>query len=211
MFSDRSDAGRKLAAELAVMGPWPDAIVVGIPRGGVVVAAQVAQALGLPLDVMAAAKVSAPGNPEFAIGAVAPDGEVYANRSSGFSAGEVRAQAGPALAKVHHALTVFRAGRDPLRITGREVLLVDDGLATGLTALAAVEYLNRCDASRIVLAVPVASQGAIDELEENVDSLVTLEVPSEFTAVAQAYSRFEQVEDDEVIALLAEVREQGQE
>ena len=206
MFADRSDAGLKLAAELAVMGPWPDAIVLGIPRGGVVVAAQVARALDLPLDVLAAAKVSSPTNPEFAIGAVAPDGDVYANRSSGFSAGEVRAQAGPALAKVHHALSVFRAGRDPLHITGREVLLIDDGLATGLTALAAVEYLNRCDASRIVLAVPVAPQSAVDELEPHVDSLVVLEVAEGFSAVGQFYSVFGQTDDAEVIALLAEAQ-----
>jgi len=203
MFADRTEAGRRLAEQLVPLGPWLDAVVLGIPRGGVVVAAEVARVLGLPLDIVASAKVSAPTSPEFAIGAVSADGEVYPNRSSGFSAEEVNAYAGPAHTKVAHTLTALRGDRAPLRIEGRGVLLVDDGLATGLTALAAVEYLRRCGASLLVLAVPVAARQAVEQLEPHVDRLVVLEVPPGFSAVGQFYERFGQTEDTEVIALLA--------
>jgi putative phosphoribosyl transferase len=204
MFADRTDAGRSLATDLATMGPWLDAVVLGIPRGGVVVAAEVARVLGLPLDVVVAAKVSSPGSPEFAIGAVAADGEVLANADAGFSAGEVRALSGPALAKVTRSLALFRVGREPLDLTRDAAIVVDDGLATGLTALAAVEYVRRCGAPLVVLAVPVASEGAFALLEPHVDSLVAVETPHQFSAVGQFYDRFGQTEDAEVVTLLAD-------
>ena len=119
MFADRTEAGSRLAEQLAPLGPWLDAVVLGIPRGGVVVAAEVARVLALPLDIVATAKVSAPGSPEFAIGAVSADGEVYPNPASGFSADEVegerRRRAGEGGA---HARPV-RRGREPARIEGR--------------------------------------------------------------------------------------------
>jgi predicted phosphoribosyltransferase len=202
MFADRTDAGRRLAAELVTMGPWLDAVVLGIPRGGVVVAAEVARVLGLPLDVVVAAKVSSPGSPEFAIGAVAADGEVLANADAGFSAEEVRDFSGPAHAKVTRSVALFRAGRDPLDLTRGAAIVVDDGLATGLTALAAVEYVRRCGATLVVLAVPVASRGAFELLEPYVDRLVTVEIPPHFSAVGQFYVSFGQTEDAEVHALL---------
>jgi predicted phosphoribosyltransferase len=202
MFADRTDAGRVLAAQLLAMGPWPDAVVLGIPRGGVVVAAEIAHVLGLPLDVVVAAKVSAPGSPEYAIGAVAADGEVLANTQSGFSAEEVRAYAGPAHAKVARSLALFRAGREPLDLTRGAAIVVDDGLATGLTALAALEYVRRCGATLVVLAVPVAAQSAYNLLEPHVDRLVAVEVPPAFSAVGQFYARFGQTDDAEVVALL---------
>ncbi len=203
MFADRTEAGSRLAAELVPLGPWLDAVVLGIPRGGVVVAAEVARVLALPLDIVATAKVSAPGSPEFAIGAVSADGEVYPNPASGFSAEEVRANAGAARAKIAHTLDLFGRGREPARIEGRAVLVVDDGLATGLTALAAVDYLRRCGASLVVLAVPVASRQAAEQLKAYVDRLVVIEVPLQFAAVGQFYQRFGQTEDVEVAALLA--------
>ena len=204
MFADRVDGGRQLAEKIAAGGVPDDAVVLGIPRGGVVVAAEVARALDLPLDVVVAAKVGAPGNPEYAIGAVAADGEVYANPVAGFSAEEVRQSSGPALAKVRHALAEFRAGLPFLELEGRTAIVVDDGLATGLTALAAVEYLRRAGAERIVLAVPVAAPGSMRALAPHVDEIVTVEEPAGFSAVGQFYSRFGQTEDAEVDALLAE-------
>jgi putative phosphoribosyl transferase len=204
MFADRMDAGRQLAEKLAELGIDEDTVVLGIPRGGVAVAAEVARELDLPLDVVVAAKVGAPGNSEYAIGAVSADGEVYANPVSGFTAEEVRNYSGPALAKVHHSLAAFRAGLPPLSLEERTALVVDDGLATGLTALAAVEYVRRAGADHVILAVPVASVGSIHALESHADEVVVVEVPTGFSAVGQSYKRFGQVEDAEVSALLAE-------
>jgi putative phosphoribosyl transferase len=181
-----------------------DAVVLGIPRGGVAVAAEVARELDLPLDVVVAAKVGAPGNSEYAIGAVSADGEVYANPVSGYSAEDVRNYSGPALAKVRHALDTFRAGLPPLSLDERTALIVDDGLATGLTALAAVEYAKRAGADRVVLAVPVASEGSIHALECHADEVVVIDVPVGFSAVGQSYRHFGQTEDAEVSSLLAE-------
>jgi predicted phosphoribosyltransferase len=203
MFVDRTDAGRQLAQQLVALGPWGDALVLGIPRGGVVVAAEIARALGLPLGVVQTAKVGAPSRPEYAIGAVAADGVVYPNPSSGFSADEVEADAGPAREKVAHELELFSAGQGPARASGRAVLLVDDGLATGLTALAAADYLRRSGATLVVLAVPVASRRAVERLKPEVDRVVVLQVPTEFAAVGQFYRSFGQTDDDEVLALLS--------
>jgi putative phosphoribosyl transferase len=209
MFADRTEAGARLARQLVPPGPWLDTVVLGIPRGGVVVAAEVARVLGLLLGFVATAKVSTPSSPEFAIGAVSADGVVYPNPASGFSAEEVEAHAGPARAKVAHTLDVLGAGVEPLRVAGRAVLLVDDGLATGLTALAAADYLRRSGATLLVLAVPVASRQAVERLRPAVDRIVVCETPPQFSAVGQFYRRFGQTEDAEVIALLAAAEKRG--
>jgi predicted phosphoribosyltransferase len=202
VFEDRQHAGRVLAEHLAAYRDVPDAVVLGIPRGGVVVAAEVARELGLPLDVAVAAKVGAPGNPEYAIGAVAADGEVTANPSAGYSDKEVRDFAGPAFDKVRSQLARLRAGRQPLTFVELTAIVVDDGLATGLTAMAAADWLRREKAARVVVAVPVASASAIRALEGHADEVVAAEVPAGFYAVGQFYRRFGQTEDAEVMTLL---------
>lgn len=202
MFADRHEAGKRLAKALARFGGAPGTLVLGIPRGGVVVAAEVASGLGLPLDVAVAAKVGSPGNPEYAVGAVAPDGEVTPNPSAGFSAGEVGAMAGAAHDKVIRYVDHLRAGRPRLDLAGKTVLLVDDGLATGLTAMAAADWLRRQGAARIVVAVPVAAPGAVELLSRHADEVVAIEQPAGFYAVGQFYERFGQTEDREVEALL---------
>lgn len=216
MFTDRAAAGRLLAERLlryravdaaARSGASSDsgsAVVLGIPRGGVEVAAAVAQALGLELDVVVATKVGAPGNPEFAVGAVAADGEVHANPSTALPADEVRRLSGPAHAKAVHEVALFRGQLGPLDLEDRTAILVDDGLATGLTALAAVGYVRRMGAESVVLAVPVAAPDTARELAGYVDELVVLETPPDFSAVGQFYRTFGQVEDAEVLALLAQ-------
>ncbi|MDA3936865.1 MAG: phosphoribosyltransferase family protein, partial [Actinomycetota bacterium] len=134
MFKNRTQAGRSLAALLLERSVhWNDAIVMGVPRGGVVVAAEVASALGLPLDVVIASKIGAPQNPEFAVGAVAPDGSVSPNLLAGYSMEELRVFAAPAHLKVDARLKAFRAGGKCPDVEGRTVVLVDDGMATGLT------------------------------------------------------------------------------
>jgi putative phosphoribosyl transferase len=202
MFIDRVHAGQSLARVLESYRGCPDSIVLGIPRGGVVVAAEVARELGLPLDVAVAAKIGAPANPEFAIGAVAPDGEVTTNPDAGFSADEVKTLSGPAHAKVERYLGLLRSGLPPLEVAGKTVLLVDDGLATGLTVRAAAEWLQRLGASRIVVAVPVASASAVSFVRDAADEVVAAAVPPGFYAVGQFYERFGQTEDAEVLELL---------
>jgi putative phosphoribosyl transferase len=204
MFTDRVDAGRQLAEELAAYAGAPATVVLGIPRGGVVVAAEVASALRLPLDIVVAAKVGAPGNPEFAIGAVTADGQLLVNPDAGFGTAGVEHAAGPAREKVAAQTRAQRGNRPPLRVSGLTTIVVDDGLATGLTALAAVRYLRREGAARIVLAVPVSAESSARRLRGEVDEFVAVDVPLGFSAVGQFYARFGQTEDAEVRALLAE-------
>lgn len=220
MFAHRADAGRRLAEKLeGYRSPRRDApagsdgeldslaVVLGVPRGGVTVAAEVARELGLPLDVVVATKVGDPSNPEFAIGAVAADGEVHVNPAASMPAEEVRRLSGPAHAKVTREVALFRDGRTPLDLEDREVIIVDDGLATGLTALAAIGFLRRLGAIRVVLAVPVAPHDTALMLAGYVDELVVLETPPHFSAVGQFYRSFDQVEDSEVLELLNRARQ----
>lgn len=203
MFVDREHAGRSLAKLLEAYRDRAGTIVLGIPRGGVVVAAEVARQLHLPLDVAVAAKVGAPGNPEFAIGAVAPDGEVSTNPESRYGQDEVRRLATDAHAKVRRYEAMLRAGRPPLDLADTTVLLVDDGLATGLTARAAAEWLRRQGARRVIIAVPVASSSAVESLRGTVDDVISASIPAGFYAVGQFYERFAQTEDSEVRQLLS--------
>ena len=202
MFSDRVDAGRQLARALARFADSSDALVLGVPRGGVVVAAEVARALRLPLDVVVASKVGAPGNPEYAAGAVAPDGVVTANERGGFVAEDLAALAGPVHAKIAQRLEVFRGGRAEPDFAGKIVIVVDDGIATGLTTRAAVEYLRRKGAARVIVAVPVSPPDSKRMLELVADEVIALETPSSFWAVGQFYQRFDQTEDAEVVDIL---------
>ncbi len=172
--------------------------MLGIPRGGVIVAAEVARALGLPLDVAVAAKVGAPGNPEYAVGAVAADGEVTANPGAGYSAEQVRAISGAAHAKVEAQLAKARGDRPPLELAGKTAILVDDGLATGLTATAAADWLRREGAARVVVAVPVAPPDTVRAMSAHADEVVVVEVPRLFSAVGQFYREFGQTDDAEV-------------
>lgn len=203
MFTNRVDAGEQLAGLLVGYREDPSAIVLGIPRGGVIVARRVADALGAPLDVAVSAKVGAPGNPEYAIGAVAADGEVVVNPSAGYSAREVAVLSGAAFEKVHAQLALWREGRQELDLAGRTVLLVDDGLATGLTARATLGWLHRQGAAKVVLAVPVAPPETVATLSKEADEIVVVETPAGFSAVGQFYGEFGQTSDEEVRAALA--------
>jgi predicted phosphoribosyltransferase len=202
MYVDRVDAGRQLAERLQAYRAEPNAIVLGIPRGGVVVAAEVARALGLPLDVAVAAKVSAPGSPEFAVGAVAPDGEVSVNPIAGLTAEEVRGLSAPAHDKVERYASMLRGDCEPRELANLTVILVDDGLATGLTALAAAEWIRRQGAGCLVVAVPVASASAVAVLHEVADEVVAASMPPGFHAVGQFYQHFGQTQDAEVLQIL---------
>ncbi|MFN2544259.1 MAG: phosphoribosyltransferase [Actinomycetota bacterium] len=205
MFRDRREAGQRLADALAGFRGEP-CVVLAIARGGVVVGAQVAKALGAPLDVVIPRKVGAPGNPELGLGAVAPGVRVLDERlvrdlrvSEEYLEREIAAQE----REIERRSEVYRAGRPPLDVKGRAAIVVDDGVATGGTAVAAARWARRAGASRVVLAVPVAPPQSLAGLSEECDELVTLATPEPFYAVGQWYDRFDQVSDDEVVATLS--------
>ncbi|MQL53178.1 phosphoribosyltransferase [Desulfofundulus thermobenzoicus] len=206
MFVDRVDAGRQLAARLrGICGR--DGLVLAIPRGGVVVGAQIARELGLPLDVVIPRKVGAPHNPEVAIGAVTQDGTTFYNRTLldflGLGEDELQEQVELQKKEIKRRMLLYRGRVDYPDYSGRQVILVDDGIATGYTVLAALRWIRRQFApGELILAVPVAPTDVVDRLGEEVDRLVVLLVPEDFYAVGQFYQDFSQTTDEEVITLL---------
>ncbi|MCL9815059.1 phosphoribosyltransferase [Natranaeroarchaeum aerophilus] len=205
MFQNRADAGEQLARLLQREGIEAD-IVLGIPRGGLPVAAPVAAALDAPLDVIAAKKMGAPGNEELALGAVASTGEAWYNDQL---IAQLDVEDSYLEQERRHAATVageklrnYRGTSDLAETTDRRVILVDDGIATGATVRACLQQLRGTGAADVVLAVPVASPSAADELSEQVDTLVVVETPDRFGAVGQFYQEFEQVSDAEARSYL---------
>ena len=209
VFDDRRDAGRRLA-ELLTTFAKERPIVVALPRGGVPVAIEVSRALGAPLDLLAVRKLGAPGEPEFGIGALAEDGTAVLDTAIARRLGVTQQYLDGVVERerreIRRSLELFRGGRDPLDVRGRTVIVVDDGLATGLTDLAAVRALRARGAARIVVAVPVASGEGLDTLREEADEVICHTVPPELIGVGRWYRDFTQVSDDEVLALLAEAR-----
>lgn len=207
IFVDRVDAGRQLAARLrGICGR--DGLVLAIPRGGVVVGAQIARELGLPLDVVIPRKVGAPHNPEVAIGAVTQDGTTFYNRTLldflGLGEDELQEQVELQKKEIKRRMLLYRGRVDYPDYSGRQVILVDDGIATGYTVLAALRWIRRQFApGELILAVPVAPTDVVDRLGEEVDRLVVLLVPEDFYAVGQFYQDFSQTTDEEVITLLS--------
>jgi putative phosphoribosyl transferase len=205
MFADRADAGRRLAALLAAR-VGGDAIVLGLPRGGVVVAFEIAQRLHMPLDVIVVRKLGVPRQPELAMGALG-EGGVRVLDEAVIRAANVGARDIEAVATVEAEVLAaragrFRAGRRAPDLRGREVVIVDDGLATGSTARAACAVARAAGAARVVLAVPVAPSGTVRALRSIADDVVVVATPSPFAAIGQFYDDFTQTPDDEVVRLL---------
>jgi putative phosphoribosyl transferase len=207
-FLDRADAGRALGRALGhFRGAAP--VVLALPRGGVPVGLEVARALGAPLDVVVVRKLGAPGHPEFALGAIAP-GAVYVDRSIVRQLGvppayleQVTAAEARELARRELA---YRAGRPPLDVADRLVILVDDGLATGATIRAALASLRERGPARVVLAAPVGAPETVARLRELADEVVCLETPPDFRAVSLGYDNFDPTSDAEVMRCLAAAR-----
>src|SRR5919107_4310345 len=204
-FEDREDAGRRLAARLERFRDERP-VVFALPRGGVPVGYEISRALGVPLEVFVARKLGAPGQPEFGIGAVAPGGVRILNedvvRRLGIPDDYIEQITARETAEVERRLRYFRGERPEPEVVGRTAILVDDGLATGVTARAAVESLRIRGPRRLVLAAPVCAAQTVNLLMPRVDELVCLESPPDLGAIGFWYRNFEQTSDEEVMELL---------
>jgi putative phosphoribosyl transferase len=207
LFADREEAGARLAEAVAAQ-VGGDVVVLAIPRGGVIVGEVVARALGAPLDVVIPRKIGAPGNPELGIGAIAPGVRVLDERmvralhvSPAYLEREIETQE----REIERRQLAYRAGRPPVDVEGKVAVVVDDGIATGGTAAAALRWARARDAGTVVLAVPVAPAPSIVRLRDEADRIVVLATPEPFLAVGEWYRRFDQTSDGEVVEALARV------
>ncbi|WP_067973903.1 phosphoribosyltransferase [Mycolicibacter icosiumassiliensis] len=205
-FRDRRDAGRVLAGYLSTVRGAPGLVVLGMARGGVPVAWEVAAALDAPLDVFVVRKLGAPRQPELAMGALA-GGQVVMNdqvvTSLGISSEAVQSVIELEAAELRRRERAYRGGRQPTDLHGRVVILVDDGIATGASVLAAVRAVQSAEPASIIVAVPVGPLSACRKIAQEADDVVCAAMPTAFDAVGQAYLDFHQVDDDEVRDLLA--------
>ncbi|HEY2139510.1 MAG TPA: phosphoribosyltransferase [Chthoniobacterales bacterium] len=212
-FRDRTEAGQLLAERLVAEGPHPNAIILALPRGGVPVGFEIATRLGLPLDVFVVRKLGVPGQSELAMGAIASGGIRVLNedvlRAMPHAAATVDAVTTEETYEVERRERDYRQGRPPPEITGRVIILVDDGLATGATMLAAVSALRQKDPSKIVVAVPVCPPETLGEIERVADETVILFAPDWFRGVGQFYENFSQVSDETVRLLLTRAAERS--
>ncbi len=207
-FQDRHEAGQLLAKELDWLRGQDNLIVLGIPRGGVVVAYEVAAALNAPLDVYITRKIGAPYNPELAIGAVASDGTLVLDHMLvarvGASDDYIKEETERQRQEIERRMVAYRGSRPAPQLEGRAVVLVDDGVATGATVLASLRAIRQRNPEQLVLAVPVGPADTLAKLSQEADRVVCLYAPEVFWAVGAFYAVFDQTSDAEVIRLLEE-------
>lgn len=204
MFQNRSDAGKQLAERLRQY-KGANAVVLALPRGGVVVGYEVARLLGLPLDIVAARKIGHPQHPEYAICATDEKGTLLCNEAEAelvdqdWLSGEIEQQK----KEVARRIKVYRGGKKSTQVTNKVAIIVDDGIATGLTMRLAIKAVKEQKPDRIIIAVPVAPSDTVREIRREADEIIVLEPPKDFMgAIGAHYQEFEQVEDEEVIRLL---------
>lgn len=206
MFKDRKEAGQKLVAKLKNYKDNEDAIILGLPRGGVVTALQVAQGLNVPLDIVVARKIGAPGNLEFAIGAITEDGTGIFNEETisiyGISKRYIDEEVQKEKKEAERRLKLYRGKRPPLNLKGKIAILIDDGVATGATMRAAVRSAKAKGAKKVVVAVPVIALDTLQKLEQEASEMIYLDAPLFFGAVGAFYETFDQTEDEEVIEIM---------
>lgn len=206
LFHNRQDAGRRLVERLLPLKSQSNVLVLGIPRGGVVVAAEVAKVLAAPLDIFIAHKIGAPSNPELAIGALTSTGDIILDHQLigelKLPPAEIEAQVEYERREVARRLELFRHGCAPLEIAGKNIVLVDDGIATGSTVLAALQALRKQHPAALNLAIPVGPADVMQRLSHACDQMVVLSTPEPFWAVGRFYADFQQITDQQVIDLL---------
>lgn len=206
-FKDRTDAGRRLASRLGAYAHRPEVLVLGLPRGGVPIACEVAQALGVAWDICLVRKLGVPGHRELAMGAIASNGVRVLNDDVlswlSLSSATVDAVAAQELKELQRRDRVYRGGRPQPELRDRTIILVDDGIATGLTMQAAIAVIQLQQPAQLIVAVPVAPPQPCGDLKAQVDDLVCLLTPSEFYAISLWYDDFAQLSDSEVCARLA--------
>lgn len=206
IFKNRQSAGKLLAEKLEKYKDRNNTIVLAIPRGGVVVGAEVAKDLKLPLDIIITRKIGAPHQKELSLGALDPDGEVWWQYELldelGLSKKDLEREIEFQKEEILRRERTYRQDCPPLNVTGKTILLIDDGIATGATIISAVKYLRRHKAQKIVLAAPLASKESVQVLEPLVEKVKILHIPVPFQSVGQFYESFLPVSDQEVIQLL---------
>ena len=209
VFSDRKDAGRKLAKKLEKYKEDPNAVLLGLPRGGVVTAYEISRKLKLPLDIVVPRKIGAPGNPELAIGAITESGEGIFNEETVQYTGASKEYIDKTVAEekkeAQRRLDTYRGGKPGIDLKGKTVILVDDGIATGSTMRAAIVSAKAKKAAKVVVAVPVLPRDNVKKFEKEADELIYLDAPLFFGAVGAFYEKFDQTEDKEVVEIMKKV------
>lgn len=207
LFKDRQDAGNQLLKALEEFKNKKNTLVLALPRGGVVVAKEISKGLHLPLDIIVPRKIGAPFNPELAIGSLIGD-TVLLNRSLisslDISKEHLKKTIDKEKQEAHRREILYRMSREPLKVKGKEIILVDDGIATGYTMMAAIDYLKNEKAKSIVVAIPVAAPSALERISSEAQKVVCLFSTENFYAIGSFYQEFDQVKDEEVISILKE-------
>lgn len=206
VFEDRKEAGQTLVAELGKFKNAADIVVLGLPRGGIVTSFEISEALNLPMDLLVPRKIVAPMNKNFAIGAITENGEGYFDGAiikmygikKKYIEQEIEKEKAEALRLTH----VYRGDKKAIDLKGKTVILVDDGISTGASMLAAINYVGVNGASKIVVAVPTSARNSLEKIREVVDEVFCLDTPEFFGALGTFYKKFEQIEDDKVIQLM---------
>ncbi|MBI4407042.1 MAG: phosphoribosyltransferase [Candidatus Kerfeldbacteria bacterium] len=202
IFANRKQAAQQLLPLLQAYRQQANTIVLGLPRGGVVTAAEIARGLNVPLDIVTPRKIGAPFNKEFAVGAVTMDGAILLNDDSAVPDDYIKQAAAKQQREAQRRFKLYRGQRPPLQLHHKTIVLVDDGIATGLTMRAALHYIRSFKPKRIVLIAPVGAPDAVASLTHLVDQVVVPHTPDYFGSVGEWYAAFPEVTDDEVIALL---------
>ncbi len=206
IFQDRKDAGQQLVFKLQEYKNNPNAIVLALPRGGIILAYEIAKELKLPLDVIIAQKIGAPNFQELAIGAISEDGQTYfdAGIISSYNVGKEYLERESAKKKKEaiRRASLYRKNLPSLNLQNKIAILVDDGIATGATMLAAIKSAKAKKAKKVIAAVPVIAFDTLQKIEKEADKVIYLDAPQYFSAVGLFYENFEQIEDDEVVELL---------
>jgi predicted phosphoribosyltransferase len=213
MFTDRKDAGTRLAEKLKDFSGQRNVLVLALPRGGIVTAAEIANRLKAPLDVLIVRKIGHPLQPELAVGAISETCKIVYNEdvvaSVGVTKDYLRGEAARQREEIARRQQLYRNGQKLVNLRGKTIILTDDGVATGATMKAAVKTLKGEQVGKLIVAVPVSPHGTASELQKMVDVFVCLEIPEDFMSVGSYYSEFRQVTDAEVVAILDDFRERA--